>query len=126
MTARRVGKIAGKIFRVGHGAQAILPTSPGTTRAPRVGKIARADAEASSSVNAILPTLRPPCTPLSSVVRPPLPQRLVQDGLELGEMLRHLADGGCSRGRTPGIDRLLALGTELLQHPFEIGLQESV
>src|SRR5262249_48708434 len=55
-----------------------------------------------------------------------LSQRLVQERLELREVLRHLAHCGRGCGRTPGIDRLLALVPELVEDPFEIRLQERV
>src|SRR5215470_7579558 len=53
-----------------------------------------------------------------------LPQRLVQQRLELLEVQRHRADGSSGRGGAAGIARPLVLGAELLEHPFEVGLQE--
>src|SRR5712691_3112646 len=65
------------------------------------------------------PRLCPPYT-----LRRPLSQRLVEQRLELLEVQRHLADRGGRRGGASGIGRALVLGAELLEHPFEIRLQE--
>src|SRR5882724_2756624 len=55
-----------------------------------------------------------------------LRQRLVEQRLELLQMQRHLADRGRRRGGAPGIGRLLALGANLVEHPFEIRIEERV
>src|SRR5258708_1709211 len=89
-----------------------LPMVASVTDSPKVGTRISVMGSRSSFI-------APGARPLKA-----LPQRLVEQRLELLEMLRHLAGRRRRRGSTPGIKRLLALGSELVEHPFEIRLQE--
>src|SRR5215472_9337769 len=53
-----------------------------------------------------------------------LSQRLFQQLLELGEVLRHQAGGGRGRGRPARIARVPVLVADLLQHPADEGVDE--
>ena len=57
---------------------------------------------------------------LRPILCPALPKRGVQQRLELFEMQRHLADRRRRRGGAAGVDRLLVLGADLAEDPFEI------
>src|SRR6266404_6061309 len=67
-------------------------------------------------------------TRMSAMVPPSFgqPPRLAEQRIELLEVSRHLTGRRCRRGRAPGIDRLLVLGPNLLEHPFEIRRHEEV
>src|SRR5512139_2373772 len=65
-------------------------------------------------------------SPLSSALRPRLSKRFVQQRLELLDVQRHLADRRRRRRGTAGVDRLLVLGADLAEDPFEIWRDEGV
>src|SRR4051812_6819879 len=54
----------------------------------------------------------------------PSVQRLIQKRLELRQMLRHQSGGGGRRRRAAGVARTLIRSVDLVQHPFQIGLDE--
>src|SRR5262245_26372779 len=56
----------------------------------------------------------------------PLAERLVEQGLELLEVLRHLPGRRCRRGRAPRVSRLLVSGRDLAEPPFGVRLHEGV
>src|SRR5438067_10595391 len=53
-----------------------------------------------------------------------LVQRLDEECLELGEMLRHQTGCGGSRCRPAGIAWPLVRGADLVEHPFQVRLDE--
>ena len=53
-----------------------------------------------------------------------LVQRLIQHRLELRLVLRHQTGGGCGRGGAARVTRTPVRRMDLVQHPFEIGLDE--
>src|SRR6202035_1503548 len=53
-----------------------------------------------------------------------LVQRLVEQRLELRQVLRHQTGRGRRRGGAAGVTRTLVRRVDLVQHPFEIGLDE--
>src|SRR5581483_8692804 len=66
-----------------------------------------------------MPGTRPGMTMLVGSV-----QCLVKKRLELGEMFRHQPGRGRRGRRAPGIARTPVRRADLVQHPFEIGLDE--
>src|SRR5271157_5425814 len=58
--------------------------------------------------------------PASQVSR----EALVEEGFELGEVLRHEARRRRRRGRTSGVARPLRPAADLAEHPFHVGFDE--
>src|SRR5262249_35582623 len=88
-----------------------LPMVASVTDSPRVG----------TRISVMAPILES----IRSKFRRRSAERALQQGAELGEVLGHDAARGRRRGGPAGVARPSLGGTDLVEHPFEIGLDEA-
>src|SRR5580700_9181812 len=109
-----------------------LPIVASVTDSPSVGTRISAMAFSLRCLSSSAPADDPVIT-FSRVYRMPglrrarlvqLPQRLFEKLLELGEMKRHLSDGGRCGGRPAGITGAAMFGADLIEHPFQENIDE--